>query len=83
MKHKMKTSQYLNDYLAGNRSRGNGNGLTIGSYLACVLRGKAKQYSAHYHRALENSLRRAMADGACRIGASRMGKTAYYPTSKA
>lgn len=79
----MKNSQYLSDYLASNRSRGSGNGLTIGSYLTYVLRGKAKQYSAHYHRALENSLRRAMADGTCRIGASRMGQTAYYPTSKA
>lgn len=75
----MKNSQYLNDYLDSNRSRGNGNGLTVGSYLAYVLRGKAKEYSGHYKRALENSLRRAVSNGDCRIGSSRMGRTAYYP----
>jgi len=75
----MKNSQYLNDYLDSNRSRGDGKGLTVGSYLAYVLRGAAKKYSGNYKRALENSLDRAIDAGTCRIGASRLGRTAYYP----
>jgi hypothetical protein len=40
----MKNSQYLESYLARNQERGQGKGLTIGSFLAYTLGGKAKQY---------------------------------------
>jgi hypothetical protein len=71
----MRNSQYLEDYLECNDERGEGKGLTIGSYLAGVLRGKAKQYSSGYHRALEASCKRVGA----RLGDSYAGRDAYYP----
>lgn len=73
----MRNSQYLSSYLAGNKVRGEGNGLTIGSFLAYALRGKAKKYSGHYVRALRNSCERA---GAIE-GASARGGVAYYPAN--
>jgi hypothetical protein len=71
----MRNSQYLSDYLSGNKARGEGNGLTIGSYLSYVLRGKAKQYSGSYVRALRNSCERV---GAIE-GRSKLGGVAFYP----
>jgi hypothetical protein len=75
--HTMKNSQYLNNYLSGNASRGESNGLTIGSFLAYVLRGKAKKYSGHYVRALQNSCVRVGA----KQGSSVRGGIAYYPAA--
>lgn len=73
----MRNSQYLWDYLSGNKARGEGQGLTVGSYLAYTLRGKAKQYSGHYARALENSCERV---GAVQ-GRSKLGGVAFYPNA--
>ena len=72
----MRNSQYLNDYLECNGTRGEGKGLTIGSYLAGALRGKAKKYSSGYKRALEASCNRVGA----RLGNSYAGRDAYYPS---
>lgn len=72
--NKMRNSQYLEDYLSLNNALGRGKGLTIGTYLAYELRGRAKNYSGRYARALENSLER---NGAQK-GRSFMGKVAYY-----
>ena len=74
----MKNSQYLESYLAGNAERGEGKGLTIGSYLAYTLRGVAKQYSGKYARALEASCKRV---GAI-LGDSFAGRDAYYPKNQ-
>ncbi len=71
----MKNSQYLESYLAGNAERGQGKGLTIGSYLAYTLRGSAKSYSGKYARALEASCARV---GAI-LGNSFGGRDAWYP----
>ena len=71
----MRNSQYLESYLSENASRGWNKGLTIQSYLAYQLSGKAKKYSGHYVRALRNSCERA---GAYE-GASVRGGVAYYP----
>jgi len=73
----MRTSQYLSDYLSGNASRGPGKGITVGSYLNSVLRGKAKKYSGSYYKALVNSCERA---GAIK-GPSAQGSVAYYPAN--
>ena len=74
----MKDSQYLNSYLSGNEARGLGKGLTVQTFLAYRLRGKAKRYADKYVRALQNSLVRA-----CAVkGKSAGGRTAYYPQAK-
>jgi len=70
-------SQYLNSYLAENASRGLGKGLTIQSYLASRLQGKAKQYSFGYVKALKRSCERV---GAI-LGDSKLGRDAYYPAN--
>jgi len=70
-------SQYLSAYLAENSSRGIGKGLTIQSYLASRLQGKAKQYSRGYVVALKRSCERT---GAVQ-GPSFGGSTAYYPAA--
>lgn len=75
----MRNSQYLTSYLLKNSIRGEGKGLTIGSYLNSVLRGKAKKYSGHYVTALRNSCERV---GAIK-GVSKMGGIAYYPAEPA
>jgi len=71
----MKNSQYLSAYLSANKARGEGKGLTIGSFLAYVLRGEAKRYSGNYVRALRNSCERV---GAIE-GRSKLGGVAFYP----
>ena len=70
-------SQYLNAYLNENASRGLGKGLTVQSFLASKLQGKAKQYSQGYVRALKRSCERT---GAVQ-GPSFGGSTAYYPAA--
>jgi len=70
-------SQYLNSYLSENASRGIGKGLTVQSYLASRLQGKAKQYSQGYVKALKRSCERT---GAVQ-GPSFGGSTAYYPAT--
>ena len=71
----MRNSQYLEQYLEGNDERGTGNGITIGSFLGKVLKGKAKKYSYGYQKALEASCKRVGA----KIGKSVKGGVAYYP----
>ena len=73
----MRNSQYLSSYLANNKARGEGNGLTIGSFLAYQLKGKAKKYSGHYVVALRNSCERVGAVA----GRSKMGGIAFYPAA--
>lgn len=51
-----KLSQYTDDYLAGNSSRGRGKGLTIGSFLSYQLSGRAKRWADVYHRSLQRSM---------------------------
>jgi len=70
-------SQYLNSYLSENASRGIGKGLTVQSYLASRLQGKAKQYSQGYIKSLKRSCERT---GAVQ-GPSFGGSTAYYPST--
>lgn len=71
----MRNSQYLESYLACNRQRGQGCGLTVGSYLAYQLRGNAKKWAGRYCNSLEASCKRA---GATK-GKSMLGRVAYYP----
>jgi len=71
----MRMSQYLDEYLEGNKLRGEGKGLTIGSFLTYTLRGKARDYTSKYARSLEVSCERVGA----RQGKSYLGMVAYYP----
>lgn len=73
----MKNSQYLNSYLNENATRGIGKGLTVQSYLASKLQGKAKKYSMGYVKSLKRSCDQV---GAVQ-GPSFGGSTAYYPTN--
>jgi hypothetical protein len=70
----MRNSQYTEGYLAYNRARGIGKGVTIGTYLSKCLRGTAKSWKGRYARSLENSLLRVGATE----GKSIMGSVAYY-----
>ena len=70
-------SQYLSSYLSENANRGIGKGLTVQSYLASRLQGKAKQYSQGYVKALKRSCERT---GAVQ-GPSFGGSVAYYPST--
>ena len=71
----MKESQYTDAYLRENRRRGRGKGLTIGSFLAYTLQGKAREYASKYAAALEASvIRRGAVEGK-----SVQGGVAYYP----
>jgi hypothetical protein len=72
-------SQYVDAYLSNNMARGAGRGLTVSSYLAYQLRGKARMYSGHYKRALENALNRRIAQGRAIKLQSQLGGRAYYP----
>ena len=71
-------SQYVSNYLAVNDARGQGNGLTVGSYLAGRLRGLAKTYAHTYARSLENALNARVLAGLATRGKSRHGGCAYY-----
>lgn len=75
----MRESQYTDDYLRENARRGVGNGLTIGSYLAYTLQGKAREYASKYATALEASVIRRNAIK----GRSKLGGVAYYPRNAA
>jgi hypothetical protein len=77
----MRNSQYLTKYLAENASRGTGKGLTINSFLAYRLGGKAKKYSLGYVTALRNSVNREIAAGRAVAGKSFGGSVAYYPVN--
>lgn len=70
----MRESQYTEAYLAENASRGKGNGITVGTFLAYRLRGEARKYAGRYRTALENSCVRR---GAV-VGRSVHGGVAYY-----
>jgi hypothetical protein len=74
----MRNSQYLVSYLKANQSRGDGRGLAISSFMTYTLRGSAKSYASKYRIALENTLKREVAAGRVRLGASRLGRDAYY-----
>lgn len=71
----MRNSQYLESYLAENKERGEGKGLTIGSYLTYNLQGSARKYASKYATALEAACVRT---GAI-LGDSFGGRDAYYP----
>lgn len=74
-------SQYTNQYLAANAKKGDGNGFTVQTFLAYTLKGKAKQYSAGYVRALENDLEERRREGEAYRSSSCRGGVAYYPAS--
>ena len=53
----MRGSQYTEDYLLENQRRGGaGQGITPGTYLSSVLRGRAKSFKFQYQNALERDL---------------------------
>lgn len=72
------SSKYLDGYLDENARRGLGRGLTVGSYLAGELRGKALNYVGRYAAAL----RIALSHADCFVGVSAGGKEAYYPCDR-
>lgn len=74
-----KESQYTDDYLATNTARGMGNGLTVGTFLAYVLRGRAKEYKGRYETALINSLERRQ--GVVKSKSARGGVAWYLQVS--
>lgn len=77
---KFTESQYTLDYLQTNADLGDGQGLTVGSYLSGHLRGAAlRKYSRKYKTALEHALERRVYAGLARRGASRLDGIAYYP----
>lgn len=66
----MRNSQYLESYLD--------SGYTIGTYLAYTLHGAAKRYSGRYATALRNACEREVKAGRAIVGASKLGKVAYF-----
>ena len=53
----MRGSQYTEDYLNENQRRGGvGQGITPGTYLSSVLKGRAKSFKFQYQNALERDL---------------------------
>ena len=68
-------SMYTEQYLDENDRRGYGKGITPGTFLNNILKGKAKQFKGHYQRALERDL--ASRDNVAR-GHSMHNATAYY-----
>jgi hypothetical protein len=75
----MRDSQYLTDYIATNALRGIGRGLTVNTYLAYTLRGRAKRFGDVYRSALVRSIQRAIGRGEVAEGPSARGAIAYYP----
>ena len=70
-------SQYTERYLAANGTE-SGTGKTVGTYLAGVLRGRAKSYAGGYVRALINDLERRVDKGTVVLGPSIRNGQAYY-----
>ena len=70
-----KDSQYTDAYLGENNRRGKGRGITVGTFLAYSLRGKARSYAGRYASALINSLERRTD---VLKGRSILGGVAYY-----
>lgn len=68
-------SAYTEAYLDENAKRGQGSGITPGTFLAYNLKGKAKQYSSKYLAAL---LRDLKSRSDVIAGLSQGGGTAYY-----
>lgn len=58
---------------------GLGKGITPGSFLTYVLRGKAKQWAGSYRTSLCRSLQTAVSNGLAIVGPSHGGKEAFYP----
>ena len=74
-----KGSMYTERYLRENGTRGEGKGLTPGSYLSYVLHGTAKTYAGRYARALLRDLNERVRTGEARRGDSMCKGLAYYP----
>ena len=74
-------SQYTKNYLQTNAEKGDGNGYTVQTFLAYELKGKAKEYSSGYVRALENDLEDLRRKGDVYRSSSCRGGVAYYPAS--
>ena len=68
-------SMYTEQYLDENDRRGYGKGITPGTFLNNILKGKAKQFKGRYQRALERDL--ASRNNVAR-GHSMHNATAYY-----
>jgi len=73
-------SQYTDAYLNENHNRGMNKGLTCQSFLAGVLKGRAKSYSKNYLKALERDLQNCISEGSVIPSTSAKGGTAYYRT---
>lgn len=73
-------SQYTDRYLKTNAERGEGNGLTPGSFLTYALMGRAKAYADIYQAALIRALDARVEAGEAQRGTSARGRDAYYPT---
>jgi hypothetical protein len=72
----MRGSQYTESYLSENQRRGGeGQGITPGTYLSSVLRGRAKSFKFKYQNALERDLE-SRPDVV--RGRSKTGAVAYY-----
>ena len=54
----MRESQFTDEYIQLNHQLGLGKGLTIGTFLAARLRGRARQFGDVYARSLERALLR-------------------------
>lgn len=74
-----KGSQYTESYLRENARRGFGKGVTVGTFLAYNLRGRAKNYGGRYADALNNDLNRRVKVGEVVGGVSAGNSIAFYP----
>lgn len=74
----MKGSMYTDEYLDTNETRA----ITPGTFITKTLRGRAKDYSARYLRALLNDLQRRAAAGEVKLVRSERGSWAYRRVSR-
>jgi hypothetical protein len=74
----MRESQYVEPYLSANARRGPLRGFTISTYLARVLRGRARGYGASYEDALRLAIVRRVDAGQVIALPSAGGGTAYH-----
>lgn len=76
-----KESQYAQKYLDWNEYAGEGNGLTVGSFLNSTLRGAAKAWSSKYTLSLVKALHVREYYGLAYVGISKGGAKAWYPNT--
>lgn len=91
---KRRESQYVSAYLDHNGALGWGNGITPGTFLNRMLRGRRKNYYGSYYKGLMNGLEQRVKLGMAVVGDSanypgatdrpqpKAWHTAYYPVSQ-